>query len=171
MPDASTLPPAPGERRSPRLVFTFRDADPGMQAAGVRFWIYRNNAGPVGDVFRSLDDYRWHWTLYGHGAPNKQGTAPTLTDAEQMIELLDAVEATQGATMRPTGLPIASIEPLTAKEREALRDLARALRLSADRVDEALETGRVDRGMEACNFVGELGTIAQRAAAVLGSGR
>ena len=72
---------------------------------------------------------------------------------------------------RPSGLPIASIEPLTFKEREALRDLARALRLSADRVDEALATGRVDRGMDACTFAGDLGIAAQRAAAVLGSGR
>jgi len=72
---------------------------------------------------------------------------------------------------RPAGLPIASIEPLTAREREALRDLARALRLSAERVDEALETGRVDRGMDACAFAGELGIAAVRAATVLGSGR
>lgn len=170
MPDASNLPAIDGERRSPKPVFTFRDANPD-QRPGVRFWIYRNDAGPVGDVLRSLDDYRWHWTLYVEGGPNKEGSAPTLTGAELMIELLDAVETTQGAAVRPTGLAIASIEPLTARERAALRDLARALRLSADRVDEALETGRVDRGMDACTFAGEMGTAAQRAAAVLGSGR
>ncbi len=72
---------------------------------------------------------------------------------------------------RPFGLPLPSTAPLTFKEREALRDLSRALRLTADRVDEALQTGRVDRGMDACTFAGELGIAAQRAAAVIGTGR
>lgn len=73
--------------------------------------------------------------------------------------------------VRPAGLPLLSTAPMSFKEREALRDLARALRLTADRVDEALITGRVDRGMDACTFAGELGIAAQRAAAVIGSGR
>lgn len=69
------------------------------------------------------------------------------------------------------GLPLVSTAPLSAAERAALRDLARALRVTADRVDDALAADRVALALDACTLVGELGTVAARAAAVIGSGR
>ncbi|MCW5737335.1 MAG: hypothetical protein KIS73_24630, partial [Enhydrobacter sp.] len=52
------------------------------------------------------------------------------------------------------GLPLVSTAPLTADERIALRDLARALRVAADRVDEAVTANRVPLGLEACTVAG-----------------
>ena len=69
------------------------------------------------------------------------------------------------------GLPIFSTEPLTSKERGALNHLRHALRLAADCCNRALATGRVDRALEACSLVGEIGVAAQRAASELGSKR
>lgn len=69
------------------------------------------------------------------------------------------------------GLPIVSTEPLTAAERESLHQLGRALRLAADRVDEAVATNRVAHGLEACALAGDAGLTARRVGVTLGSRR
>jgi hypothetical protein len=74
-------------------------------------------------------------------------------------------------TNHPRGLPVLSTEPLTSQERRALHHLGQSLRLAADCCDLALATGRVDRGLEACSLVGEIGVAAQLAASELGSNR
>lgn len=70
-----------------------------------------------------------------------------------------------------TGLPLVSTAPLTIDERVALRQLDRVLRLAAERVTEAIELGRVDRALEACSLVDEVGLAAARVATTLGSRR
>lgn len=72
---------------------------------------------------------------------------------------------------RPAGLPILSTEPLTYAEKEALRQAVRTLRLVADRLDQALAVGRVDRALEAAQFGVRAGESLQRLAAQLGSNR
>lgn len=70
-----------------------------------------------------------------------------------------------------SGLPILSTEPLNQAEREALRQLARALRLGGDRVDEALDRGRVEHGLEALQLVDTVRLAARKVADLLGRGR
>lgn len=70
-----------------------------------------------------------------------------------------------------SGLPILSTEKMNQPEREALRLLARALRLSADRVDEALDRGRVEHGLEALQLVDAIHQAAAKAGVELGRGR
>ena len=70
-----------------------------------------------------------------------------------------------------SGLPILSTEKMNQVEREALRLLARALRLGADRVDEALDRGRVEHGLEALQLVEAIYQAAAKAAVELGRGR
>ena len=70
-----------------------------------------------------------------------------------------------------TGLPILSTEKLSQAERELLRQLARAIRLGADRVDEALDRGRVEHGLEALLFVETIHELAAKAAVELGRSR
>jgi hypothetical protein len=72
---------------------------------------------------------------------------------------------------RSHGLPIPSTERLTADEREALRVLARLHRLAADRLDEAVAVGRVDRGLEALELCGTLEVPVEQATIRLGSNR
>ncbi len=61
--------------------------------------------------------------------------------------------------------------PMTAKERDTLRALARAARMIADNVEDAVRSNRVDLGLEACSRAGELGEVGARAAALLGGAR
>lgn len=70
-----------------------------------------------------------------------------------------------------SGLPILSTETLNQAERETLRQLARVLRLSAERVDEALDRGRVEHGIEALQLVDAVQLAAAKVAATLGQGR
>lgn len=70
-----------------------------------------------------------------------------------------------------TGLPILSVEPLNAAERDALRKLARALRLVADGIDEAIDRGRVAHGLDACTQVDNVAIASREVTAFLGSRR
>lgn len=70
-----------------------------------------------------------------------------------------------------SGLPILSTEPLNAAERDTLRRLARTLRLAADRVDEAIERGRIEHGLEAVQLVDRVGIVAAEVGTLLGQGR
>ena len=70
-----------------------------------------------------------------------------------------------------SGLPILSTEPMNQVERDALRQLVRALRLSADRIDEALDRGRVEHGLEALQLVDAVQLAAGKVAVQLGRGR
>ena len=70
-----------------------------------------------------------------------------------------------------TGLPIVSTQPLSPAERDALRQLGRALRLAADRVDDAVAAGRVAHGLEACALAGDVGLTARRLGVTLGGKR
>lgn len=70
-----------------------------------------------------------------------------------------------------TGLPVLSTEPLTTAEREALRHLVRALRLGAERVEEAIGRGRVEHGLEALQTVAAVTAVAGEIAVALGSRR
>ncbi len=65
-------------------------------------------------------------------------------------------------------VPLISTAPLTMQEREALRELGRAHALVGQRIAEALETGRVTHGLEACTLAGDLGVAGARCAARLG---
>lgn len=69
------------------------------------------------------------------------------------------------------GLPIPSTEPLTHAEREAVRTAARVCRLLADRFEEALAAGRVDRALEATQLAGAAGVRVQQLRELLGSAR
>lgn len=72
---------------------------------------------------------------------------------------------------RPAGLPILSTEPLTAAEREALREAARIIRLIAQALDEALEANRVDRALWAVTHGADAGQVLVDLAARFGSNR
>jgi hypothetical protein len=72
---------------------------------------------------------------------------------------------------RSHGLPIPSTAPLSADEREALRVLARLHRLAADRLDEAVAAGRVDRGLDALELCSTLDVPVAQAVIRLGSNR
>ncbi len=67
------------------------------------------------------------------------------------------------------GLPLLSTEPLTQAERDALRKSARAHRLLADRLDEVVALGRVDRALEAMALAVTVGEVDAGVAARLGT--
>jgi hypothetical protein len=81
--------------------------------------------------------------------------------------------ATHGPSsiIKPAGLPLLSTAPMTAKEREVLRGMARGLRALAELVEDAETENRVDRGLDACSKVAEIGLAAARAGAMFGAGR
>jgi hypothetical protein len=114
----------------------------GLQAGG---WINRTDRGEYWDRAAKC------W-LQGSGA---RRTAPNAVRPD----------------CRPTGLPILSTEPLTHAERDVVRQAVRALRLVAERLDEALAVGRVDCALEATQFGVTVGESLQRLSAQLGSNR
>lgn len=78
---------------------------------------------------------------------------------------------------RPASLPIASIEPLTAAEREALRCLAVVFRSAAANIDGVLAAvgtqgrARVDQALQSLGLAFTAGDRAREVAALLGRGR
>lgn len=80
----------------------------------------------------------------------------------------NAVRLPSGLTL---GLPLPSTAPLTHAERDALRLAARASRLVADTIDDALSVNRVDLALEALRLTGTAGIAAQQLREILGRGR
>jgi hypothetical protein len=70
----------------------------------------------------------------------------------------------------PAGLALLGTAPLTAKERETLRHLARVHRMMADSLEDAMHSNRADLALEACAKAGVLGELNARAAAAIGAG-
>ena len=68
-------------------------------------------------------------------------------------------------------LGLASTAPLTPPERDALRLAARAARLVADTIDDALSVNRLDLALEALRLTGTAGVAAQQLREILGRGR
>lgn len=70
-----------------------------------------------------------------------------------------------------TGLPILATEPLNATERSMMDCLAAAYVHLQARLEGAQRTGTVAAGLDALQLLGELGRMAEQAAATLGRGR
>ncbi len=84
----------------------------------------------------------------------------------------DAPPGGQARPPRPSGLPIFSTEQLTAAERQKLLDLQRRYRGAADLIEGCLDCGRVDRALDALQFLErDVGTLPTEIALRLGSNR
>jgi hypothetical protein len=70
-----------------------------------------------------------------------------------------------------TGLPILSTEPLTAGERATIESLAHAYVHLQARLEGAQRTSTVAAALDALHLLGELGLLAEQAAAALGRNR
>lgn len=75
------------------------------------------------------------------------------------------------AAARATVTILPSTAPLSPTERDALRHLARRLRLAADRCDEALARDTIEHGVEAVQAVETVTLAGQQVAAILGGRR
>lgn len=84
----------------------------------------------------------------------------------------DADPAERRSAVRPSGLPIFSTESLTEAERQKLLDLQRRYRGAADLIEDCLDCGRVDRALDALQFLErDVGTLPTEIALRLGSNR
>jgi hypothetical protein len=88
-----------------------------------------------------------------------------------MPDSITPPERRSAPTTFSRGLPILSTERLTFAEREALRALARALRVAADLADAALAVDRVDHALQAGQTASEIAQAAATLTAWLGSNR
>ena len=79
--------------------------------------------------------------------------------------------ASDRALAPPTPLPLLDKTPLTALERDGLRDLARLFRLASSLLDEAVATGRADFAIGAASKGASAGVIAAKVGALISSGR
>lgn len=82
---------------------------------------------------------------------------------------LDVPASERRSRPRPSGLPIFVTERLTAAERDGLRNAARALRLAADKLDEARALDRVAFALQATVDGLDAGRALDALATTLGS--
>ena len=71
----------------------------------------------------------------------------------------------------PSGLPLVSCAPLTAAERVHLAKLAEVYRSVALAIEDALERGTVDRGLQVTDLAVQAGQAADRVLVEMGRNR